>query len=424
MQLSPLQSRLAASLAASCLLIVLYIILFAPQFAFAADFLVDRIPSGPLLDDESSYHVELEEKVTLLDARGPLYEPGFSLFDRSIIGRVEDGVVSLNLDQPTKTNIDPGNTVAYVFEVASVSGRSAQELTTSHELRRDSNAIQEIADYEKDEKDEEGGELTTEPGLGRRQQPSKTLYISANTCNQPGRISPDQTTIDPPQLTLYVSTSSENTSPGPGKDESTQKAIVFGEGAVVFNASLSRDVYFSISAPKVSTEYFNTLLPYNYELAVSLDGYHHAYDDQTQPNLYWVDSDASSTLLTTQNLTNNPDELISTPPYTIFVQNTKNLDINGLRNSYCGLNSWAQIRPLPDGNGQATMGLRQGGKDKLTMQEFYITGLNASTNYTGIVALNTSLMPQRKRADGPRGGVVVYNGVNFSTKPSKYISMT
>jgi calcium channel MID1 len=413
MQLSPLQSRLAASVIASCLLVVLYLFLFAPQLAFAVDLPIPHVLSAPEVDG-SFYDVDADEQLDSLDVEGPSYEPDFSLFDRSIIGRVQDGVTPLAIDDPTRNNIAPGNTVAYVYEVAPVSGRSAQDPDISHELRGSLNGTQEIAEGQRD--DESRSELDPV----RRQQSSKTLFISANTCNQPGRISPDQTTMDPPQLTLFVSTSSENTAPGPGKDQATQKAIVFDEGAVMFNTSLVRNVYFSISAPNVSTQYFTTALPYNYEVAVSLTGYHHAYDNQAEPNLYWVDSDASSTLLTTRNLTSNPNEVISAPPYTVFIQNTNNLDISGIRNSYCGLNSWAQIRPLQDGNSQATIGLRQGGTANLTMQEFYISGLNASTNYTGILALDTSLALQKRQGGDSGGGVVVYNGINFSTKPSKF----
>ncbi|KAI0541005.1 stretch-activated Ca2+-permeable channel component-domain-containing protein [Xylaria digitata] len=407
MQLSPLQSRLAASLIASCLVIVLYLFLFAPQFALAAD--LAQISNVPFCD--------IEDATESVDARAPSYEPDFSLFDRSIIGRVSDETNSLQLDNPTRANINPASTIAYVFEVASVSGRSAQEPGISHELRRRSNGTQELiqSEGEGDGDDELGPDLD----LVQRQTPSKTLYISVNTCDQPGRISPDQTTMDPPQLTLFVSTSSENTSPGPGGDQGTQKFVVFDEGAAMYNVSLDGNVYFSISAPNVSEQYFDTTMLYNYEVTVSLDGYYYSYDSASQPNLYWVDSDASSSLLTTRNLTSHSEEVISTPPYTVFVQNAANLNINGIRKSYCGLSKWAQIRPLDDGGGQATMGLRQGGTSNLTMQEFYITGLNASTNYTGIVALNTSLSLQKRQESGSGGGgVIVYKGVNFSTKPN------
>ncbi|KAJ2979903.1 hypothetical protein NUW58_g7085 [Xylaria curta] len=409
MQLSPLQSRLAASVIASFLVIVLYLFLFAPRFAVAADF--GHIPSS--LDSDGDFY-DIDDTVGSFDALGPSYEPDFALFDRSIIGRAPDGTKPLDADRPTKGNISPGNTIGYVFEVASVSGRSAQWPETSYELRRSLVGPRASAD------DEEDDELSEDSVVVARQA-SKTLYISANTCDQPGRKSPDQTTMDPPQLTLFVSTSNDNTSPGPDKEQGAQKAIVFDEGAVMYNTSFDGDVYFSISAPNVSEDYFSASSLYNYEVAVSLSGYHHSYDTVTQPNLYWVDSDTSSALLTTRNLTSKPNQVISTPPYTVFVQNTKNLNINGIKKSYCGLTNWAQIRPLRDGSSQATMGLRQGGVSNLTMQEFYITGLNASTNYTGIVALNTNSTLQKRQQGGSGGGVVVFNPIDFNTKPSKYL---
>ncbi|KAI0810692.1 stretch-activated Ca2+-permeable channel component-domain-containing protein [Xylaria sp. FL0064] len=406
MQLSPLQSRLTASVIASFLVIVLYLSLFAPQFAFAADLPTTLAQDGPSYD--------IEDPTELLEIRAPSYEPEFSLFDRSIIGRASDGASPLEADKPTRSNIDPGNTITYVFEADSVSGRSAHEHDTQYELRRSMNRTEGLAEGAGDGDDE----LSSGVDPVRRQTPSKTLYISVNTCNQPGRISPDQTTMDPPQLTLFVSTLSENTSPGPGKDEATQKTIVFDEGAVMYNTSLDGDVYFSVSAPQVSEKYFTTTLPYNYEVALSLDRYYHSYDSEAQPNLYWVDSDASSSLLTTRNLTSSPNEVISTLPYTVFVQNTENLDINGIRKSYCGLSSWAQIRPLQDGGSQVAMGLRQGGENNLTTQEFYISGLNASTSYSGIVALNTSLSLEKRQEGNSAGGIIIYNGVDFSTKPN------
>ncbi|KAI1155772.1 stretch-activated Ca2+-permeable channel component-domain-containing protein [Nemania diffusa] len=406
MQLSPLQSRMAASLIASCLVIILYLFLFAPQFAFAAD--LAQTPTR--LDSDGSFY-DLEDTADSLDARGPSYEPDFSPFDRSIIGRVADGSTPIDVDTPTPGNLSPGNSVAYVFEVASVSGRSAHEHDTAYELRRNLNGTQGLAEGDGDD------ELGVDLDLVRRQTSSKTLYISVNTCIQPARLSPDQPTSGPPQLTLYVSTSSDNTSPGPEQSEDTQKVLVFNEGAVMFNTSLDRDVYFSILAPEVSESDFDTTQPYNYEVAVSLDGYYRSYDNTSEPNLIWVDSDASSSLLTTQNLTSRSDEVVSTPPYVLFVQNTKNLNINGIRKSYCGLKNWAQIRPLENGESQASIGLRQGGSANLTMQEFYVTGLNASTNYTGIVALDTGLSLEKRQAGGSGGGMIVYDGINFTTKP-------
>ncbi|KAI1097244.1 stretch-activated Ca2+-permeable channel component-domain-containing protein [Jackrogersella minutella] len=414
MQLSPLQSRLAASMIASCLLLVIYILLFSPQFALAAEF--DEF--DPLSTDHGVPELALEiqddvELPEVLDFRSSAYEPEFGLFDRSIIGRVGENVVSLTNNQLEKSNLAPGVTMAYMFPASSVSGRATQDSDEPLELRRSLNESQDPA---VGGHDDEG--VTTDPEIARRQQSSKTLLISANTCEQPWRIS--QTTMDPPQLTLYVSTSSDNTTPGPQQGTTGQKAIVFTEGAVMFNTSLDQDVYFSISAPMVSTEFFDTTKQYNYELVASTDQYYYSYrSDSTESDLIWVDSDSAAALLQTNYLTNSSDEVITSMPYVIFAHNQDNVLINGLRNSYCGLSSYAQIRNLDDGStGVVTMGLKNGGAQNLTRQEFYVTGLNASSNYTGILARPPGKnLQQRQDGSNSVGGGVIFEPTTFTTKP-------
>ncbi|KAI1818036.1 stretch-activated Ca2+-permeable channel component-domain-containing protein [Poronia punctata] len=414
MQLSPLQSRLAASLVASCLLFILYLFLFAPQFASATD--VNPIPTGHILDD---YPYDVEDDTEPLDLRAPSYEPEFSLFDRSIMGRAANNVVTIGAEEPRSSNIDPGTTNSYVFEPSSVSGRPAQDSNTSRELRRSLNGTEE------DAKRKEDDTLALDSDLQPRQHSPKRVYISANTCSQPDRVSPDQTSVDPPQLTLFVSTSKENMSPGPGKDPTTQKAIVFKEGAVMYNTSTGSDIVFSISAPSVSKNYFSQSSPYNYEVAVSLERHYHAYQEDTENEknraLYWVDSDADSTLLKTKSLATKSDEVISDPPYVVFVQNTNNPSINGIRKSYCGLKRYAQIRPLDDGNGRISTGLRKTEDNNSTIQEFFIGGLNASSDYKGILAINTNSSIQKREIGSPigglDGGLIVYNAIKIQTKP-------
>ncbi|KAI1434624.1 stretch-activated Ca2+-permeable channel component-domain-containing protein [Xylaria sp. CBS 124048] len=414
MQLSPLQSRLAASAMATCLLIILYVVLSTPPFASATE-----LGPSPVFPDSDDLNPSTEDTVEPLIVRELSYEPEFSLFDRGIIGRASDPAFALGLDSPSRSNIDPGSTNVYVFKASSVSGRSAHVPEQLHELRRSLNVTPAAAAEAEGHGDNQSN---SNGGLTPRQEPSKTIFISANTCNQPNRISPNQTSVDPPQLTLFVSTSSNNISPGPGSDQNSQEAIVFDEGAVMFNTSLDHDVHFSISAPQVLDESFSAPILYNYIVAVSLDGYYYSYDDQSQPNLFWVDSDASSAFLTTQNLTSDPQAVIAAPPYQVFVQGQDNLGINGLRKSYCGLLNEAQIRPLQSGNSQAMTSLSQGATSgNSTIEEVYITGLNASTNYTGIIALASNAnmtLTERQASDSPAKGVVVYNGVDFSTKPN------
>ncbi|KAI1636429.1 stretch-activated Ca2+-permeable channel component-domain-containing protein [Biscogniauxia mediterranea] len=408
MQLSPLQSRLAASVIASCLLFIIYLLLFSPQFALAAE--LDYTPSDHGSEPWSYTIPQDDEAIVPRELRSPAYEPDFALFDRSIIGRAS-GAVKLNSDEPVRSNILPGNTLTYVFEQASVSGRSTEDPSRSLELRM-------LLNESEDDEPVADGETV------RRAASTSTLYISANTCDQPGRISPDQTTMDPPQLTLYVSTTSDNTAPGPGQSDDAQETLVFNEGAVMFNTSLDRDVYLSISAPEVSSKYFSSGSQYNFQVAVSTDEYYHAYDQVADSNLIWVDSDASSTLLRTQNLTSTPDEVLETAPYVMFAQDRNSVALNGIRNSYCGLSSWAQIRLLEDGSGPISIGMKKSSNDNLTRQEFYVSGLNASSQYSGILALapsnstSTSTSTRKRALSSTAGKAVVFKATPFDTKPN------
>ncbi|KAI1647245.1 stretch-activated Ca2+-permeable channel component-domain-containing protein [Daldinia loculata] len=418
MQLSPLQSRLAASLIASCLLLVIYVILLSPQFAFAVEF-------DPIIADHDVHELSYEELDVVdiseaLDLRGPAYEPDFALFDRGIIGRVPDSATVLANNEKKKSNLAPGVTMAYVFQASSVTNRAARDSNEPLELRRSLNESQAPAVNGDEDQNEDGG-TTVKPELARRKETTKTLWISANTCLQPGRRSSDRTAPDPPQLTLYVSTSSDNTSPGPQQSDNTQKAIAFTEGAVMFNTSIDKDVYLSISAPDVSAEQFDTSHEYNFELVASTDQYYFSFhDNQTSPDLVWVDSDASAALLQTGFLNNVTSQVITTPPYVMFAHNDNNVDIKGVRNSYCGLSSYAQIRNLADGSsGEMTVGLKNGGEDNLTRQEFYVSGLNASSNYTAILARPPGKSLQTRQEESSTiGGGIVFQPAVFSTKPN------
>lgn len=403
MQLSPLQSRLAASILASCLLLALYLLLFSPHFALAAEL------SGISVDHAAAIHADLgtlgegNDRSQALDAR-PEYEPDFPLFDRSIMGRATSEPTTLTNNAASKHNLNEGEQAVFIFEYASVSGREAQELRR----RSDGSESRE----EKD--DEEDIELV------RRASPTKTLWISANTCLQPDRPSTaNATSMDPPQLTLYVSTSSDNTSPGPMADSSKQKLVVFDEGAVMYNLTLDATAYFTIGAPNVSDWFTSNL--YNFEIAASTDQSYHSYNDAASPNLYWVDSDAGAALLTTGNLDSSIN--MTGTPYDMFAYGQNDKSIVGVRNSYCGLQQYAQIGGsrsiLPKNMMTTSMAKRMGGSPR---QEFYVTGLNRSSSYRGqLVQKSASTGSSTKRAtDVAGGGGIVFKETDFNTKSSKY----
>ncbi|KAI1468448.1 stretch-activated Ca2+-permeable channel component-domain-containing protein [Daldinia caldariorum] len=424
MQLSPLQSRLAASVIASCLLLVIYLILLSPKFAFALEF--DPISPEHDVHELSYEQLDAVEISEALDLGSPAYEPKFALFDRSIIGRVEGGAVDIANNEVKKSNLAPGSTMTYVFQVSSVNGETTRDLSEPLELRRSLNTsrtpvMDGAGDKGEGEGDGDGDGTSLKPELVRRKESTKTLWISANTCLQPARRSSDRTAPDPPQLTLYVSTSPDNTSPGPEQSEDTQKAIVFTEGAVMFNTSIDKDVYLSISAPSVSAEDFDTSRQYNFELVASTDRYYYTFQgNHTDPGLVWVDSDASAALLQTNYLNKVSSQVIKTPPYVMFAHNDGNIDIRGVRNSYCGLSSYAQIRNLADGSsGMMTIGLKNGGDLNLTRQEFYVSGLNTSSNYTAILARPPGKSLQTRQDDSSDiGGGIVFQPASFSTKPN------
>ncbi|KAK3308626.1 stretch-activated Ca2+-permeable channel component-domain-containing protein [Chaetomium strumarium] len=391
MALSPLQSRLAASLVASCLLLLLYLILSPPNFALAAE-----LPEAwPVVLDGGDLR-------TAPAARGlpdPTYEPEFSPFDRSIIGRAPPGFTSLTNNEPMPMNVDEGATQRFVFVLPGVSGRQ----TVEDRL--------ELRDEPPVSTDQSGG-----AGVGAaehqeqeqdivRRQASETVYISANTCQQPQPVDPSKTTMDPPQLTLYVSTSAENQAPGPLADPGSQAMIVFTEGAATYSLTTNREVYIAVHASNVS-DVFSGI--YNFRVVASTDRYYYSYNAQEGADLIWV-SDSQGALLTTHDLPNNTD----TEPYVLFAHNKNDRAINGLRYSYCGLQNYAQIATTRNADMVRTSMTRRGGGNR-PKQQFLFSGLNSSAEYVGILATDGSRLGKRQTTG--TATTVVFNATSFSTK--------
>lgn len=433
MQLSPLQSRLAASVAASCLILAIYFLMFSPQFAFAAE--LSTAPLDALQNKWTS--PSLEEAPTIGDGEVKkrtteevafnepiMYEPDLGLFDRSVLGRAPSGVITLANNAPKNTNIEPGTLAAFVFEAKSVlNSRGGREGSNDNRL--------ELRGAEKDEAAQGSAEGAESNGDGdgdnlsdveRRESPTKTLWISGNTCVQPERKA-DQTTDDPPQLTLYVSTASDNISPGPMADKKKQDVRVFSEGAVMYNTTLRGDVYFTIAGPpNVASDEFNTK-SYNVNMAASIDKSYHSYDADSEPNVFWVDSDSGATLLASgvlQQLDQAAE--LEKPPYTMFVFKEGDMSMNGIRNSYCGLKEYSLIggtrRNVPDDTMVSRLVKR--GTQSVMKQEFFLSGLNASTKYTAVLASDPNAVAGRKRDDNiPGGGGFVFKQTGFETSQSK-----
>lgn len=390
MQLSPLQSRLAASLVATVLLIILYLSLFNPQFALAQE-----INHGSTIVLEDSINLDAPSD-SELDVKDTMYEPEFQAFDRSIIGRATTfEAVTLTNNVPSAKNLNAGESMVFIFD-------NSQEL----ELRDEHGMSEEEATN----------------GEGRpRKRDTRTLYISANTCLQPSGNS--TTSAPPPQLTLYVSNSTNNKSPGPSADSTLQDVRTFTKGAVMYNMTTSDTAYVAITAGNMSSDFSGI---YNVQIGMSIDGWYHTYNQTDTQELFWVDSDTTSVLLMTQNLTTSRDQqvterIMSSPPYVMFAQSHADQSIAGMEYSFCGLSNKAQI--AAERNGQATTqiltGMTKRGAGGHPKQQFYFSGLNSSTKYQGILARNVD---NSTSTNVRGGGGTVFRATEFETKSSRFLS--
>ncbi|KAF7551551.1 hypothetical protein G7046_g7701 [Stylonectria norvegica] len=385
MQLSPLQSRLAASLAASLMVLALYLLLFSPNFALAAE-LAPR-------------SVVRFEPLALGDGTHLSYEPDFALFDRDIVGRAPPGVTALNNNAPDTRNLPPGTTICYMVDKSVIFGRDV----TGGPGSEDRFSIE----------DNESRALQMLP----RESTSKTIYLSANTCLQPDRASPDAP-LTPPQLTVYVSNTSDITCPDASKGISKLQWNLFDEGAVMMNINATGDIYIGIAAPNITTNFTGV---WNFEVAISFDDYYHRYEGNSSSDLLLMDSDSSSVLLVTKNMTEDQSQtqqiMSQVPPYSLFLENNKSSTIEGLRHSVCGLELHSQIMANRENlNGMAKTVMTTRGPGGLPKQQFYFMGLNASSSYSGILVKNVNDTSDRKRQAGSvGGGGTVFSPTQFST---------
>lgn len=441
MQLSPLQSRLAASLVASCLLLALYLFLFPPQFALAAEL--------DLSLGAEHHHRQVQEIVVedyphgggastgpavvaaAVDGRTApeMYEAEFDGFDRGIIGHAPStGVTALVNNVPVSMDVEAGSTRFFVFEARTIFQPAPEDVdghtgdTTRKEAGGSVGAGVGVGD------DGEGSAESRPELLRRRPQPGGTreIFISVNTCMQPSPL--DSTSASggaSRQLRLYVSTSPENTFPGPGQSQGdTQTMTVFDEGAVMFSTVVSsqQDVHIGVSTPNLTDAGFSGV--WNFEIAASRDAFYHRYETDATASgtadLHCVGTDRGSALLVTRPLTETMDAdevermmADGAPQFVMFAHNRKyGAAVDGLRHSFCGLRNNAQITTTTD-SASANMvstSITKRGAGGLPKQQFHVRGLNSTSDYVGILA--------RSVGSGPGsvgGGGIVLRQANFST---------
>jgi calcium channel MID1 len=313
---------------------------------------------------------------------------------------------------PIPMNIQPGASICYVVDKSVIlSGHPSTGSSSSKlELKRD------VDLHERDDGDNKSPSGSPSSGGSPR-----VLYLSANTCLQPRSAS--NATAVPPQLRIYVSTSSKDGCADVTKPPAGVQSAVFEQGAVMYNLNATDDVYVTIAAPNVTKDFQGI---YNFEIAASVDDYYYTYND-ANGQLLWMDSDATSALLQTAALTSNVKQISSImeagPQYEMYVQGNKAPILNGLMRSACGLNNAAQIASKRLDNGQMNNNelvrskLYDKGPGGWPRQQFYFEGLNSSSSYSGILLIpgNSTAGSKRESTGVVRGGGTVFPPTSFDT---------
>ena len=400
-KLTPLQFRFAASFAASLILFVIYLTFSNPHFAYAAEteLIAHRDNDNPL-----DFQLGSEDMPRLGEGKGKLdsyltmnNEPNSQDVQRYIIGRAPTPAhQTLSNNAPGVGSISPGETQYWIFPASSLSATRSSPTPALP-------PSQVLVDTSVDPGD--NGHGTTRRELKKRQPGEIWLYSTLSVCGQPSAT--DSNPEGPPMpLNMYVSQNAANEYPGPNVNG--QQSALTAEGGFVYYTDLtSGNTYYGIYAPP-NPGFSGT---YTYQLTPSIEEpYTYFYGS---PGLYLQDSDRNSSLLVTGNLT-KPDSSVQAwmdagSPFDIFLHDKKDVAIRGLLNSYCGLNSTAQVRGrLGAETGMITVA---GGN---ATQRFYVTGLNKSTSYFAVLGLKSKYAQFGPNNVG--GGGMLWESLSITTK--------
>ncbi|KAK5136475.1 hypothetical protein LTR08_003120 [Meristemomyces frigidus] len=408
-RLTPVQSRFTASFAALMMLGVIYWSLSHPHFAYAAELEVDGSGQSRGGEDHNWHRIQqqgLEDDVREHRLEYDGLEQGGGVEETVLVGRavaVTPQAISGN-DAPNMLNIEAGNTTLWEY---------SNELLVSSRATTGPGLPSEL-----------GQKRDVEPRhveLRKRQESSdaRTIYVSINTCLQPTWNGTGVQTVAPPQLILYVSTESDNMDLGP--NGRSQIVAPLQEGFANVSVVANGVWYLSVHAPALPDGFVGV---WNYELAVSINAFYHAAEP-ADPFLYLVDTDIDAALLVTDNLTQADasssiyeDWMSLRPPFTMFAANVNHTSTMGIMNSYCGWSNARQIAAVQGDPGGLDSGVQMGmitrGLGNKPKEQFYMTNLNSSSIYHGVLVMDGNSTDSGNGVVG--GGGKVWQTVNWTTK--------
>ncbi|OAA45285.1 calcium channel subunit Mid1 [Beauveria brongniartii RCEF 3172] len=387
-----LQSRPATSLLAT-LFTIFYTLAFSPA-AFAT-----LSPANADSNALDGHNLDL----------GDTYEPSFAPFDSSYLGKRASVIGPLVNNIPAKSNLRPGEAACFELSKTTLSGGSQGGGTNARGLDFDTA--------------EAAINSSSEAGIFvRDDSQNSSVFLSANTCLQPHRVpGDDKADIEPPQLTLLISNSSQVGCPDMSMQGTANiQRKTFDSGAVMFNMNYTDKLYITVQAPNVSSSYEGV---YFFELAASTQDYYHRYVNK-DGQLLWLDSDASSALLVSKNLTTDADEakqiMEQGMQYQFYIDNELYPRLHGVRHSKCGLQTSAQIYATPNGTGNLNqlvhMTMTTRGPGGFPKQQFFVTSLNDTTEYRGFIIKVPNANAGKRDGEGiVGGGGTVFTSTTFNT---------
>lgn len=405
-KLKPLQTRLIASVGALALVALVYWSLANPHLAYAAELAYDgrgELRAGHDLIDQID-----QSDHNFFRIQGSSDEDGGAIAKRQTEEQQQQ--ISGN-DIATPFNIAAGSTTIFQYP--------SRFLALNHTdrgigLPSELSGKRVLKAQHSDLRKRQDGDAAT------------TLYISANVCSQPQWNGTGVPSSSPGQLTLFVSSTSGNETPGPGRENTTQTVHRFSGGFV--NASVEDvrgDWYMAVHAPEIPTGFTGE---WNYQLAVSIDDYFHAAD-LDDPYLYQVDTDIDSALLVTDNLTQADSDsdiyrkwMNLATPFTLFVANSSLTSMAGIESSYCGLQTLvktdnqiqAEQNDMAGSESHVAMGMITRGLGHKPKAQFHVTDLTGASDYKAFLAINGNSTAAGNGVVG--GGGKVWKGVPFRTK--------
>jgi calcium channel MID1 len=415
-KLTPLQSRLLASVIATCLVITIWISFQPHHFVYAAELPVapqdaEYSQLGQLIPPDTDSEVVLgaENHGHPEDEQEGGYFGDFAYFDRSLIGRAEEGVDTLMNNEAKEMDVTPGTMQHFILEKSQIQSRRMAIQDSSLELRDTVNTSENT----------EGGEDGVhERNLLQSRQRSSQVYITVNTCQQP--IPEHIATEDPPQLTLYVSTSADNQKPGP-RSKNDAASIAFQHGYAAHNATTASDVYIGIDAPALTKGWNGS---FSFQITASTEAPYDTYD-QRDTFLRMVDTDGDSSLFVTQDLVSKPNDTANidkwmkanSATFSMYAFKETEWGGKGLEWSKCGL-QWSQEIAANSTNStqkiivDATMTNRS---TSLPKGQFHVEGLEKNTSYVGFLAMDgvEDLVPENMTTIR---GSRVWNQFRWTTK--------